>query len=161
MNLRWLIDDSNWESLMFSSVCLGKCWGGILQLATVTSCQIPRFIYSSFMITFPLIQYYISSATEAEILYQNYKVNANSYGWAVTWDMVFFCISTGSYSPYQTLAFLNGLLDPQTFGRTPWLGDQSNARDMVLGQANTSLVCFNTARGWMFVCVLHYHLSSH
>jgi len=26
------------------------------------------------------------------------------------------------------LAFLNGLLDPQTFGRTPWLGDQPNTR---------------------------------
>jgi hypothetical protein len=34
--------------------------------------------------------------------------------------------STGFYSPYRTLAFLNGLLDPQIFGRTPWLGDQSN-----------------------------------
>jgi hypothetical protein len=40
-----------------------------------------------------------------------------------------FFFSTGFYSPYlRTLAFLNGLLDPQTFGRTPWLGDQSNAR---------------------------------
>jgi hypothetical protein len=37
-----------------------------------------------------------------------------------------FFFSTGFYSPYRTLAFLNGLLDPQTFGRTPWLGDQSN-----------------------------------
>jgi hypothetical protein len=27
--------------------------------------------------------------------------------------------STGFYSPYRTLVFLNGLLDPQTFGRTP------------------------------------------
>jgi hypothetical protein len=27
--------------------------------------------------------------------------------------------STGFYSPYRTLAFLNGLLNPQTFGRTP------------------------------------------
>jgi len=26
------------------------------------------------------------------------------------------------------LAFLNGLLYPQAFGRTPWLGDQSNAK---------------------------------
>jgi hypothetical protein len=42
--------------------------------------------------------------------------------------MTFF--STGSYSPYRTLAFLNGLLDPQTFGRTPWFGDQSNARPL-------------------------------
>jgi hypothetical protein len=39
--------------------------------------------------------------------------------------------STGFYSPYRTLAFLNGLLDPQTFGRTPWLGDQSNTRPLV------------------------------
>jgi hypothetical protein len=38
--------------------------------------------------------------------------------------------STGFYSPYRTLAFLNGLLDPQTFGRTPWLGDQSNVRPL-------------------------------
>jgi hypothetical protein len=30
----------------------------------------------------------------------------------------------------RTLAFLNGLLDPQTFGRTPWLGDQTNARPL-------------------------------
>jgi hypothetical protein len=37
---------------------------------------------------------------------------------------------TGFYSPYRTLAFLNGLLDPQTFVRTPWLGDQSNARPL-------------------------------
>jgi hypothetical protein len=28
------------------------------------------------------------------------------------------------------LAFLNGLLDPQTFGRTHWLGDQSNTRPL-------------------------------
>jgi hypothetical protein len=38
--------------------------------------------------------------------------------------------STGFYSPYRTLAFLNGLLDPQTFGRTPLLGDQSNTRPL-------------------------------
>jgi hypothetical protein len=38
--------------------------------------------------------------------------------------------STGFYSPYRTLAFLDGLLDPQTFGRTPWLGDQSNTRPL-------------------------------
>jgi hypothetical protein len=37
---------------------------------------------------------------------------------------------TGFYSPYRTMAFLNGLLDPQTFGRTPWLGDQSNTRPL-------------------------------
>jgi hypothetical protein len=37
---------------------------------------------------------------------------------------------TGFYSPYRTLAFLNGLLDPQAFGRTPWLGDQSNTRPL-------------------------------
>jgi hypothetical protein len=38
---------------------------------------------------------------------------------------------TGFYSPYlRTLAFLNGLLDPQTFGRTPWLEDQSNSRPL-------------------------------
>jgi hypothetical protein len=37
---------------------------------------------------------------------------------------------TAFYSPYRTLSFLNGLLDPQTFGRTPWLGDQSNARHL-------------------------------
>jgi hypothetical protein len=41
---------------------------------------------------------------------------------------IFF--STGFYSPYRTLAFLNGLLDPQTFCRTPWLGDQSNSRPL-------------------------------
>jgi hypothetical protein len=41
-------------------------------------------------------------------------------------NIVFF--STGFYGPYRTFAFLNGLLNPQTFGRTPWLGDQSNAR---------------------------------
>jgi hypothetical protein len=41
---------------------------------------------------------------------------------------VFFL--TGFYSPYRTLAFLNGLLNPQTFGRTPWLGDQSNTRPL-------------------------------
>jgi hypothetical protein len=40
--------------------------------------------------------------------------------------IIFF--STGFYSPFRNLAFLNGLLDPQTFGRTPWLGDQSNTR---------------------------------
>jgi hypothetical protein len=40
--------------------------------------------------------------------------------------LTFFSI--GFYSPYRTLAFLNGLLDSQTFGRTPWLGDQSNTR---------------------------------
>jgi len=38
--------------------------------------------------------------------------------------MVFF--STGFYSPYRTLDFLNGLVDSQTFGGIPWLGDQSN-----------------------------------
>jgi hypothetical protein len=47
--------------------------------------------------------------------------------YTVTGAKVFF-FSTGFYSPYRTLAFLNGLLDPQTFGRTPWLGDQSNTR---------------------------------
>jgi len=42
-----------------------------------------------------------------------------------------FFFQTGFYSPYlRTLAFLNGLLDPHTFGRTPWLGDQSNARHL-------------------------------
>jgi hypothetical protein len=41
-----------------------------------------------------------------------------------------FFFSAGFYSPLRTLAFLNGLLDPQTFGRTPWLGDQSNARPL-------------------------------
>jgi hypothetical protein len=41
---------------------------------------------------------------------------------------LFFFPPTAFYSPYRTLAFLNGLLDPQTFGRTPWLGDQSNTR---------------------------------
>jgi hypothetical protein len=41
-----------------------------------------------------------------------------------------FFFSIGFYSPYRTLAFLNGLLDPQTFGRTPWLGDQSNTRPL-------------------------------
>jgi hypothetical protein len=44
--------------------------------------------------------------------------------------MMFF-FSPGFYSPYlRTLAFLNGLLDPQLFGRAPWLGDQSNARPL-------------------------------
>jgi hypothetical protein len=33
--------------------------------------------------------------------------------------IIIIIISTGLYSPYRTLAFLNGLLDPQTFGRTP------------------------------------------
>jgi hypothetical protein len=28
------------------------------------------------------------------------------------------------------LGLINGLLDPQTFGRTPWFGDQSNARPL-------------------------------
>jgi hypothetical protein len=41
-----------------------------------------------------------------------------------------YFFSTGFYSPYRTLAFLNRLLDPQTFGRTPWLGDQSNTRPL-------------------------------
>jgi hypothetical protein len=41
--------------------------------------------------------------------------------------LIYYFFSTGFYSPYQTLAFLNGLLNPQTFDRTPWLGDQSNA----------------------------------
>jgi hypothetical protein len=36
-----------------------------------------------------------------------------------------FFFSTGFYSPYRTLAFLNGVLDPQTFDRTPWMGNQS------------------------------------
>jgi hypothetical protein len=43
---------------------------------------------------------------------------------------IYIFFSTGFYSPYQTLAFLNGLLNPQTFGRTPWLGDQSNTRPL-------------------------------
>jgi hypothetical protein len=43
---------------------------------------------------------------------------------------MYLFFSTGFYSPYRTLAFLNGLLDPQTFGRTPWLGDQSNTRPL-------------------------------
>jgi hypothetical protein len=46
-----------------------------------------------------------------------------------SWPLHFF-FSTGFYSPYRTLAFLNELLDPQTFGRTPWLGDQSNTRPL-------------------------------
>jgi hypothetical protein len=41
-----------------------------------------------------------------------------------------YLFSTGFYGPYRTLAFLNGLLDPQTFGRTPLLGDQSNTRPL-------------------------------
>jgi hypothetical protein len=44
--------------------------------------------------------------------------------------MMILFFSTGFYSPYQTLAFFSGLLDPQTFGRTPWLGDQSKARPL-------------------------------
>jgi hypothetical protein len=48
-----------------------------------------------------------------KLLLHNYSIN------------IFF-FSTGFYSPYRTLAFLSGLFDPQTFGRTPWLGDQSN-----------------------------------
>jgi hypothetical protein len=49
-------------------------------------------------------------------------------------------LSTGFYSPYlRTLAFLNGLLDPQTFGRTPWLGDQSNATYLTLKTLNIVL----------------------
>jgi hypothetical protein len=43
---------------------------------------------------------------------------------------VFFS-STVFYSPYQTLTFLNGLLDPQTFGRAPWLVDRSNTRPLL------------------------------
>jgi hypothetical protein len=43
---------------------------------------------------------------------------------------IYIFFSTGFCNPYRTLAFLNGLLDPQTFGRTPWLGDQSNARPL-------------------------------
>jgi hypothetical protein len=44
-----------------------------------------------------------------------------------TQPILFDCfLSSGFYSPYRTLAFLNGLIAPQTFGRTPWLGDQSN-----------------------------------
>jgi hypothetical protein len=42
----------------------------------------------------------------------------------------FFFFLTGFYYPYRTLAFLNGLLDPKTCGRTPWLGDQSNTRPL-------------------------------
>jgi hypothetical protein len=42
----------------------------------------------------------------------------------------FIFFPTGFYSPYRTLAFLTRLLDPQTFGRTPWLGDQSNTRPL-------------------------------
>jgi hypothetical protein len=46
--------------------------------------------------------------------------------------------STGFYSPcLRTLVFLNGLLDPQTFGKTPWLGDQSNTRPLPT-QGNTT-----------------------
>jgi hypothetical protein len=41
-----------------------------------------------------------------------------------------FFSPTGFCSPYRTLAFLNGLLEPQTFGRTTWLGDQSNTRSL-------------------------------
>jgi hypothetical protein len=52
-----------------------------------------------------------------------------------------FFFSTGFYSPYRTLAFLNGLLDPQTFGRTPWLGDQSNANTGTLFQQNLMTGC--------------------
>jgi hypothetical protein len=40
------------------------------------------------------------------------------------------CVSTGFYSPLRTLAFLNGFLDPQIFGRTPWLRDQPDARPL-------------------------------
>jgi hypothetical protein len=43
-----------------------------------------------------------------------------------------FFLSTGFYSPLRTLACLDGLLDPQTFGRTPWLEDQSNARKIII-----------------------------
>jgi hypothetical protein len=43
---------------------------------------------------------------------------------------LWFFFSIGFYSRYRTLAFLNGLIDPQTFSRTPWLGDQSNTRPL-------------------------------
>jgi len=43
---------------------------------------------------------------------------------------IFTFFSTGFYSPYRTLVFLNGLPYPQTFGRTPWFGDQSKARPL-------------------------------
>jgi hypothetical protein len=46
------------------------------------------------------------------------------------WAHLFFFFSTGFYSPYRTLAFLNRLLDPQTFGWTPWLGDQPNTKPL-------------------------------
>jgi hypothetical protein len=53
--------------------------------------------------------------------------------------LILFFFSTGFYSPYRTLAFLNGFLDPQTFGMTPWLGDQSNTKGLYrnTGQHNT------------------------
>jgi len=54
-------------------------------------------------------------------------------------DYYFF--PTGFYS-YRTLTFLNGLLDPQTFGRTPWLGDQSNAGQEVYSDKNSYIVIF-------------------
>jgi hypothetical protein len=46
--------------------------------------------------------------------------------------IILYFFLTGFYGPDWTLAFLNGLLDPQTFGRTPWLGDQSNTRHLIL-----------------------------
>jgi hypothetical protein len=55
--------------------------------------------------------------------------------WISFWSILvnhkyYFFFSTGFYSPYRTLAFLNGLLNPQTFSRSPWLGDQSNTRPL-------------------------------
>jgi hypothetical protein len=62
--------------------------------------------------------------------------NLACFHWSINFDhsssnhglLRFFSIDF--YSPYRTLAFLNGLLNPQTFGRTPCLGDESNARPL-------------------------------
>jgi hypothetical protein len=56
----------------------------------------------------------------------NFFIASTSYN--IQQYNIFF--STGFYSPYRTLTFLTGLLDPQTFGRTPCLGDQSTARPL-------------------------------
>jgi hypothetical protein len=63
----------------------------------------------------------------SDVFHPNFLVYTNAFGFIV---LLLFFSSTGFYSPYRTLAFLNGLLDSQTFGRTPWLGDQSNARPL-------------------------------
>jgi hypothetical protein len=58
-----------------------------------------------------------------------------------SWSRSFFFFNWLLQS-LRTLTFLNGLLDPQTFGRTPWLGDQSNAGQEVYSDKNSYIVIF-------------------